>query len=394
MNTLVRIAVVSDLHCHPFRNDSPSSFLTSDGLRRPSGKHPVESLAKLVQEENLRTNLVLCPGDITDQVNIQGLHSGWEYLKEIKELLGASDLLTTLGNHDVDSRHLHDPDPFQLAKGIRPREFPLGADSSRDTFWGRGFCLYETNHCHVLILNSVAGHFSNEQAKRGSLSMPLLEDLKRHLSECQLSVPKIAMVHHHPLPHEQLGLGTQDLMENGEILLEILEDFGFSLVIHGHKHHPRIRYSPASSSGPTVFAAGSFSAMSAQLLSSTRNLFHIIELYDEVPGCLFPGTIRSWEFNYTRGWTDPSPKSADFPATAGFGYRASPQELASRIGKFVGDCTDRVVPWEEVARVFPAGEFLLPRDLEKLGRQLKDDYSVELWPHPPDRPEQAIRMRR
>jgi len=394
MIPLVKLAVASDLHCHPCNESSQSSFLLADALRKPVGKHPVESLAKLVDDESLSANIVLCPGDITNQVNRQGLHSGWNFLKEIQDLLGATHLLATLGNHDIDSRHLHDSDPFHLVKGIRPRELPLYDRSARDEFWARGFCIKRADRCDVLIINSVAGHFDSQKAKRGSLSQVLLDELNEYLDRFDgLASTRIAMVHHHPLAHEQLDLGADDLMEKGELLLEILEDFNFSLVIHGHKHHPRLRYGPSSASGPTVLAAGSFSAVSAQLLSNTRNLFHIIELFEDIPECTGPGIIRSWEFNYTRGWSEPSAKSADFPATAGFGCRASPQALASEISEFLYNQPERIVSWEEVIRELPHSNFLLPRDLEKLGRELKENHSIDLWPRPPDRPEHAARKR-
>jgi UDP-2,3-diacylglucosamine pyrophosphatase LpxH len=37
------------------------------------------------------------------------------------------------------------------------------------------------------------------------------------------------------------GLGSYDLMINGEQLVDILEKHNFCLLIHGHKHHPRIQ---------------------------------------------------------------------------------------------------------------------------------------------------------
>lgn len=124
MTPSVTIAIASDLHCHSLTSENQASFLVADSLRTPSGKHPVEALAELIDQESLSAELLLCPGDITDKVCIQGLNSGWDFLKEIRDDLRADFLVATLGNHDVDSRSVHSADPFQVCRGFRPREFP------------------------------------------------------------------------------------------------------------------------------------------------------------------------------------------------------------------------------------------------------------------------------
>src|SRR5688500_15526069 len=97
-----RLAVVSDLHCHPTDKKPQQSFLLSDGLRSPPNEHPVESLKRAIAVDGLTVDVMLAPGDFTDQINRQGLVSGWEFVKEIGTALHASLTVSTLGNHDVD----------------------------------------------------------------------------------------------------------------------------------------------------------------------------------------------------------------------------------------------------------------------------------------------------
>src|SRR5262245_16592686 len=125
MNESFKIAVVSDLHCthsgDPSKKDGKpraNTFLLSDLLKRPINKHPVESLKQVVIEEGLTANILLCPGDITDQINQQGLVSGWQFLKEIKSSLSAEMMAITIGNHDVDSRNIYNRGAFDLIKKL------------------------------------------------------------------------------------------------------------------------------------------------------------------------------------------------------------------------------------------------------------------------------------
>ena len=388
MEPLVKIAIASDLHCHAPREDGPASFLTSGLDRIPVGKHPVEALRALVEKYSVDANILLCPGDITDRICKPGLHSGWDFLKEIGQCLNIELLVATLGNHDVDSRG--GGDSLQTARALRPNEFPVKHQELRDEFWLKGYFLLQEGVCDILTINSVAGHFNETLAKRGSVAEGLLESLQSELAEKEARPNRVALVHHHPLPHERLALGSEDLMENGDELISVLEENNFGLIIHGHKHHPRLRYSSESSSGPAVFAAGSFSAfLSPYLAPNTRNLFHVIELVGEVEGCYAPGQIRSWEFNYTRGWSEPSHRSAGLPAIAGFGCRETPEAIARRMSKILLKMGERVVAWELVAEAIPSVDYLLPQDLRKLGEELKQ-YDVDLWPRPPERPENIV----
>lgn len=202
---------------------------------------------------------------------------------------------------------------------------------------------------------------------------------------------RVAMVHHHPIAHEKLDLGAEDLLLNGDQLVELLEEHKFGVIIHGHKHHPRIRYAPGRTVPPVVFASGSFSAMSPFILSNTRNLFHIMDLYDKVPRCGVAGHIRSWEYNFTRGWSPPVARSADIPAVTSFGCREKPTDLAKEVAQIINEVGKPVVDWSQITDTLPCVDFLLPGDLTELGTALRDESGVELWPRPPERPEQVVR---
>jgi predicted MPP superfamily phosphohydrolase len=384
----VKIAVVSDLHCHPSSVSPADSFLLSDGLRSPSKFHPIESLLNLISEKGISTDILLAAGDFTNKINQQGLVSGWSYVKELQKALSAQAIVATVGNHDVDSRKTVNFDPFLLPRNFSPADFPCASETQRNKFWLDGFFIHETDVLRVVVVNSVLSHQNEDEAKRGAIKESHLEILERALELSDAKSFNIALVHHHPIPHENLGLGYEDLMVNGSQLIDLLERFKFQIAIHGHKHYPRLRYSSGGASSPAVFAAGSLSAFSPQMLSNTRNLFHIIALDDSyVEDCVGQGVIRSWEYNSGKGWSLPKKRSADFPAVAGFGCRASHRDLARRTSECLEIKLGEYRKWSEVLSHLPQIAFLLPSDLEAYGLELKKNFGLVTHPDIGDLPE-------
>src|SRR3546814_398838 len=99
----LKLAIISDLHCHPINMENDVTYLPSDKLRSPSNDHPVESLLKIIKKEGISTDYTLCPGDFTDKASVIGFISGWNYSLEIHRALNSKEIIATLGNHDVDS---------------------------------------------------------------------------------------------------------------------------------------------------------------------------------------------------------------------------------------------------------------------------------------------------
>lgn len=234
------IGIVSDLHCHHSSAGPAESLLLTDADRKPASQHPVEALLELITSESLRADIVIAPGDLTNKVDKQGIISGWGFVREISSALGAKLLAATPGNHDVTSR-VHTDDPFQLARRLSP-SFPISNATPLNEFWANGFCTLDADHCRVLLINSVAHHNNDVSAKRGLITTNQIDQIKASLKQSAQKVFQIAVCHHHPVLHEDIGLGTSDVMENGSLLIDALSELGFHLVVHGHKHHPRLSY--------------------------------------------------------------------------------------------------------------------------------------------------------
>lgn len=372
MSDTITIAVLSDLHCHPSQHNPWESYLHSDALALPECINPSESLISLAKKRGIRADVLLVPGDITNRANKQGIVSGWQCLQRIAEALKVKSIAASLGNHDVDSRSEDDQaDPFYLTKHLA-KNFPIPNKRQQQTFWANGFCLLSKKDFCVLIINSVFEHHNEEEAKRGSITPHCLKELSSSLESINQPT-RIALLHHHPLPHEVHGLGNDDLMKRGSLLLDLLYENNFQLVIHGHKHHPKLTHFFKGGRLLTVFGAGSFSATNTSgIFTNTRNLFHLIKLSNPVPqNCSNPGQIYSWEYHVANGWTEPNKTSADIPHVTGFGCLMTSEQLADEIEASFNTEKQPFLKWKTLLNKIPQLDFLTPQTFDQLVTYLK-----------------------
>lgn len=378
------VAIVSDLHCHHSSCQPAESLLITDADRSPSSQHPVEALLELIEKTGLRADALLMPGDLTNKVDRQGLHSGWAFIREIATALKATTLAATLGNHDVISRK-PTSDAFQMARGLRPK-FPTPSCAAYDEFWGKGFCLLEQDDFRVLVINSVASHTNEETAKQGLVSNQQLDEIDRSLTSRASKTFQIALCHHHPMLHEDINLGKSDVMENGSLLTTLLAERSFNLVVHGHKHHPKLSYAPGASPLP-VLASGSFAAgMKSGLATRTRNVFHLVTLNKGTDGGgSGTGKVLTWQFRQWKGWTPATWDAADFPHRTGFGCHEPPDSLARQVEAAFRKQDATVCKWRDVSSLVPGLGLIPPATFEAVGRYLKAN-RFDLSPFPPDEP--------
>ena len=381
------LAVISDLHCHLTSRTSNESYLLSDMPEAPVNSHPIYSLINLIRDRKLSPDVLLVPGDLANRVDKQGFISAMSYLKEVRRALGNPAMVCTAGNHDIDSHNKYKRGPFEFTKSAS-KEFPISSEPLNNDFWSQGFCFVELNRCRILVVNSVLHHDNKEEAKRGMMNDVQLERLSKAIGSQQKKTFQIALLHHHPLLHDDPHLKGEDVMHNGDTFIRLLESHGYDLIVHGHKHFPKLRYAPGGTEAPAVFASGSLSAF-GKMLSNTRNLFHVIELDGStVADCVHKGRVISWEFNEGNGWSTPNTQSARFPSAAGFGYRGSIKNLVDKTYDFMKKSKTKRVSWSNVTRALPQLNFVLPDDLRSYSMTLQTTHKIFARPAPPDVPEE------
>jgi len=248
--------------------------------------------------------------------------------------------------------------------------------SASNSYWSNGFAFVKKKDNYIfLIINSVLDHSNIAIAKRGSfnnINLSLLEStLAKHkdLDNCPL---RIAVLHHHPILHSIEDMTSEDVLVNGDQLLDLLSRYKFSFVIHGHKHMPRIIRYLNNDNSMFILASGSFSVFLKKLGSRTRNLFHILEISNNGNEPI-RGQLTNWEFNWGLGWNPTSKKSSGFPRVIKLSQDFSKinyKEIVDRINR----SKIHRINHDELYKLFPSFESYLPDEVDGIERDLKKNH--------------------
>lgn len=383
------VAVISDVHAYAGKDikpdDAPSHCCITEN---DPTKNPLAGLVDFIGRAKLRADVLLCAGDIGDKAQTIAVQHVWRELHKIKSLLRAPVLVATTGNHDVDSRHHNEYDAKGMLQALTPA-YPLGNSRMNDRYWSRHFEVIARDHYRILVLNSSAFHGEGRykelkrfEYEQGRVSEHTLRTIETRLAAGPSPPINILLCHHHPHDHSELGLGEDDLMIGGRALLRVLDSgkYGRWLVIHGHKHHPKLENAQGSASPPIIFAAGSLAAyLPGRLQTVCRNQFYLITFpYRQFDDLGFVGLFSAWDWHSGHGWKLAGAGS-DLPATGGFGWRGDFDQLAKKVADAVKRTGNR---WAEVVANLPELDYLLPQDLRRLVQLLGSNHDLVV--EPPD----------
>jgi len=167
-------------------------------------------------------------------------------------------------------------------------------------------------------------------------------------------------------------------MQGGAELVKLLAsgNIGEWLIVHGHKHMPKLSYSQSETSTPAVvFAAGSFSAkIHHDIAAVARNQFYIVQLdtgHLDAHGLV--GTFSTWDWINGDGWK-PAQLNSGLPHEGGFGCRVRPQIIAKEIFQLFG--AELQLRWHDVLVQIPKVAFFTPHDLQLVMNELTDAHDV------------------
>ena len=369
----MKLLIVSDLHV--FR-EIPASELEPSYIKfgdptTPSKDFPIASMNKFLEDRKeadneLAVDLVLSPGDLGDKAQAEGVSVGWGTLNELARQLNARVLAATSGNHDVIRGEPRDASVAHL-KALYP-PFPCRENSLADQYWQKGYCLLKWPDLNVAILDTCYHHKDNTEAKRGLVSISTIDDLVEEADKTDDGRLNILLCHHHPHLHENLGLGTSDVMANGSILLERLGRSNRQwLVIHGHKHHGKVSVAAGGAMPPIVFSAGSFAAkVGHPQINRISNQFYILDVEAEANGSRIRGRFESYTWIQAEGWTL-SQVGRGLPGHGGFGWHGNIDELANIIAESFSAEKAGYSLWD----LIPDTQYLLPQDIDDLQNRLR-----------------------
>jgi DNA repair exonuclease SbcCD nuclease subunit len=378
----IKIAVISDLHCRVSTiGNGTVTRLYSDQAARPALKHPIYALTQLIRDtENLSVDIILCPGDIADKADDQGLISGYGFLKELQAEFKAGYLLTTVGNHDVKSRSTGDL-PFDFLQNF-DQNYPLAHEQSNQEFWLNRFTLVSTDKVDCLIFNSCYTHIDAARAGACTIDAAILEAIEARIRDLAPNRIKIAMCHHHPLLHGSANFRDTDVMNGGDQLLNLLSKYQFNFLVHGHKHDPRLTIH----NNLPVLASGSFSSRENLLDSGADNVFHLVTINDN-PN---QGTIDTYIYKPGKGWHLSS--GTYFPTHTGFGSQNTTDVLVEQVSTSLRDPNLNHINFMDLVEKVPDLKYLSPTQQEELQRQLKNNHGLEFLPPLQDGSKVLLRM--
>jgi predicted phosphodiesterase len=395
MTNLVRLLVLSDLHatCEaPNRLSDETKLSTNESAVAVSG-HPFKAILQLIAEENVRADFVVCPGDMTNKAEPQALEYVWRKLHELKHAAGAKAVLATAGNHDVDSRgHSGDGFPREWLMRLKP-SFPSGDDDSSNRYWAHGYCFHDYpiddgRILRFLLLNSCWLHEARDELERGVLPTYVLDKVREDLAKLPRASRSVALCHHHPQVHSELGLGYDDTIRNGQTFLDLLAENSSWLVVHGHKHHAKLSYAQGDVQRPVVFAAGSFSGrLQGTNAVYSRNYFHVIEV--DLTLTATCGTVETWSWLPGEGWIKAAPVvPRGFPCFTGFGFEGSIDEIIEKLTR--NQTYPSLLAWQEYERRCPEARYLTPKQQRHLFDRLKSEHKINIVFNDLGAPEQIV----
>jgi predicted phosphodiesterase len=393
----ISVLLFSDLHASKITrrgHNSPSYFEV--GVAPRAGEPtPVQSLLGLtkaneLQSDPLAADFLVCCGDLTHQAEADGFDAAWKFLHQVKKLTGARQIIATAGNHDVDSRSKSNPSPVDFIKSIKP-PFPIQSTRQFEKYWSRNFFLQETEEVRFLVLNTTTTHGVGREHEWGRITDQTLREIREVLARSKPKRINICVCHHHPHRHSEIGLGDYDDIRGGQLFLDLLSEPSNApwLILHGHKHHPRLSYAQGNARSPVVFSAGSFSArLYPALQARVRNQFYRLNfsISDIARLGTMVGTFESWAWYEASGWQR-APTATGLPDRGGFGYR----DIISLAKRFSILPRGKIIGWEKLITRIPELVYLTPDDLGCLFHMLKGEgYSITTEPGQ-NRPAQLVR---
>lgn len=365
----IKIGVISDLHCHSLEKNKGKrdSYLLSDE-ELPVFQDPYKSLEYLINNgKKLDVDILIMPGDFTNMACPEGLLKGFEIVENLKKIMNSKVLISSVGNHDLDSHNTYSKEPLKKFQEIS-KKFPNNFPLNNESFWNKGYEIIEFDYLRILVINTSHNHFNKKNAEHGDISEDSLKFLEDELSLLNDDKIGIVLTHHSPLEHSHFNSGINDFMHNGDDLTKIIDKYDFKLLIHGHKHDPRIRKLPGGINSPFVFSSGSFSAVQEKLLLGGCNTFHIITL--NVDGKYKgKGKIDTWFFSTAKGWSNEI-MNQYFEPHVGFGAIVDIDNIAQEILNILKVEKNFMIEWEELEKKIPELGYLMTIDLNKLKDKL------------------------
>ncbi len=381
MTELLSVFVVSDLHCiGPSTTDHRNESLLHLPAPADSLRTPVNGLHRLIDENEIRADVLLCCGDLTNRSSAEGFQLGWKELEDLATSIEADSILFTPGNHDIDVYDVNrvgDPHSTIAAASKDPTRALLRATDHE--LLVHGFEIHDGDTYRIVNLDTNGKDPVPRRGKVGHLDLPTIDALETQLRNSDAVDCYILICHHHPFRHGDIDAADYSDFTNAPELLEMigrLPDAAWYMV-HGHKHYPRIG---VVNSATTVFSAGSLSgSFHGPQQGVARNQCYLLRLVrDSALGDSHPPVVefQAWDWAAVR-WI-PALDGFNIPRFGGFGARVVTVDFAERIATHVKASSGQRCTGAALTTAFPELKYLPPQDIDRCVISLDSRHNIEI----------------
>lgn len=318
------IAVISDIHigkeaCTPELRSVPAS----------GHSEFLNQFERFVSEQKLSPSYLLLPGDFGETASPQEFDSASTLISAIASILkiDETNIFGTPGNHDVDWHVLEGKYPFHSVRmnqrydsirnpnNILSKVFSAAAG---DLFAPPHYATWETPDLFCLAYNSTWNDGPGI-SHSGNIDMDDLSVMRMALEKQSIvssSKLKICLIHHHIFQHAQFFQEDTSIAQNADELFDLLNQFKFDLLVHGHRHIPKFQVFRKNALHPlAVLGAGTFSrTIESNYTGLAANQFHIIDIRGRNPNDEIFGKVRSWAYLRATGWMPSIQEAGSDPA--------------------------------------------------------------------------------
>lgn len=317
----MKVAVLSDMHIGleaKAQDLCPLCLVDENNQVKFAGKQKdyLDRFLSFLEKENLKADYLLIPGDMTESAHPEEVSLASKALIRIREKLEVpeNNMVYVPGNHDVDWAIL-DPKDSTMTRW-RHRYMALNESqfifdsinrhgiSNGDLLQNNYFNVWEYKDFIVLGYNSASTDKKGEKVHHGDIVIDHVKAMEDVLKTMDLSNDrriKVCLLHHHlrnyPLPTPVNY--DPSTANNGERLIDLLLDYNFDLIVHGHRHHSFLD----TGKDIPILCAGSFSATIESCWEGlVFNQFHLVDMVkDACQSTRARGHVYSW-LNTAAGW--------------------------------------------------------------------------------------------
>ncbi|WP_299143278.1 metallophosphoesterase [uncultured Vibrio sp.] len=395
----MKFVVISDLHTGTAT--IAQDFCVGDSTSAVK-KGYMDDLRKLVEREDLEADYLIVTGDITNRSMYDEFELAAKRIKECAETFNIeeSNIFFVPGNHDSNwkdeeaSRKNNEPDSLVIAskyKFISSHPFfkSILKNSREGCFYNEPyFAFWSDDKVNVIGVNSSVFDSYDKMPHHGSIRREDVQSLKKLLEEQEIehsSKINILLIHHHPIQHPDLPFEDADLsiLQNSAQLMELMTEYNFNFVIHGHKHIPRIEQHMDRYQHPVnVICAGSFSAyLDERWFQGVPNSLHIVEIDSICHKHNVPqGKVRSWYHYSGHGWIVDEPVNS-IPHIEYFGNYLTKSQLKDELKSIIENEINSKgsISWEEICKKNIALSFTPRKLLTQVINGLSESLNFKIY---------------